>query len=56
MRTFIYHLSPSDSSNIDQFPEHDIFDYVDGLKMILESCINRTKIDQSLFPVDLEEE
>lgn len=54
MRAFIYHLSPLDSSYINNFPDHEVFDYVDGIKIILESYIKRTQIDKELFSVDLE--
>lgn len=53
MRSFIYHLSPEDLSKIDNFPGSEIFDYVEGISIILESIIKGEEIDKELFSVDL---
>ncbi|OYD06535.1 hypothetical protein CHM34_15670 [Paludifilum halophilum] len=49
LRSFIFHLSPNDLSEIDKYPQESSSDYIENLNIVIESYFRGTKVDRRIF-------
>jgi hypothetical protein len=49
LRNIIYHFSPNDLKHIKNLPNEDLFDYIDNLRVVLESFLKGEEIDNEIL-------